>query len=45
MAEMVAEALFCFFMVFALLGVLYVLVELSSRAIRIIEAKAKNKRR
>ena len=36
-AEILYSALFCFAMVFALLGCLYVLVRLSTSAIRIIE--------
>jgi len=35
------SALFCFAMVFALLGCLYLLVKLSTNAIRCIESKAK----
>ena len=39
--EIIATALFCFSMVFALLGCLYLLVKLFTNAIRIIETKAK----
>ena len=39
--ESVSVGLFCFAMVFALLGGLYVLVRLSTSMIRLIEAKAK----
>ena len=41
-SEILFAALFCFSMVFALLGGLYGLVKLSTTAIRLIEAKAKN---
>ena len=44
-AEIIGVALFCFSMVFALLGSLYILVKLSTNAIRIIETKAKNHER
>jgi len=40
--EVVSSALFCFSMVFALLGSLYGLVKLSTGVIRFIESKAKN---
>ena len=40
-AEILSAALFCFSMVFALLGGLYISVKLSTSAIRIIETKAK----
>ena len=40
--EILASALFCFTMVFGLLGGLYVLVKLSTSAIRLIETKSKN---
>ena len=40
-SEVLFTALFCFSMVFTLLGGLYVLVKLSTSAIRIIEARAK----
>lgn len=39
--EMIAAALFCFLMVFALLGALYVLVILSTYIIRIFDFKTK----
>jgi len=41
-SEILFTALFCFSMVFSLLGVTYVLVKLSTSAVRIIESKAKN---
>jgi hypothetical protein len=40
-SDIIFSALFCFSMVFALLGGLYVLVKLSTSVIRFIEAKAK----
>jgi len=39
--EIVFAGLFCFLMVFALLGSIYVLVKLSTSAIRIVEEKTK----
>lgn len=39
--EIISAALFCFSMVFMLLGALYILVRLSTSVIRFIEAKAK----
>lgn len=39
--EIVFAAIFCFAMVFILLGVLYGLVKLSTNAIKYIEAKIK----
>ena len=40
-SEILFTALFCFSMVFVLLGGLYVLVKLSTSAIRIVEEKTK----
>ena len=39
MLESFSVALFCFFMVFVLLGVLYILTTLTTTAVRIIETK------
>ena len=39
--QILYSALFCFVMVFALLGSLFILVKLSTNAIRSIESKAK----
>lgn len=41
MAEIIFAALFCFSMVFALLGALYALIKLSTGAIKYIEEKMK----
>jgi len=40
-SDIITVAVFCFSMVFALLGCLYVLVKLSTNAIRFIESKVK----
>ena len=40
-SEILFSAMFCFLMVFALLGALYILVKLATSAIRIIESKSK----
>jgi len=39
--EIINAALFCFIMVFVLLGVLYILLKLSTSVIKIIGSKAK----
>jgi len=41
-AEILSVALFCFSMVFALLGVIYLLVKLSTGAIRFLENRVNN---
>ena len=43
-SEMIYAAFFCFAMVFALLGSLYILVKLSTGVIRFFENKVKNGR-
>ena len=39
--EIISAAIFCFAMVFALLGSLYIFVKLSTNAVRFIEKKTK----
>ena len=45
MIDIILTALFCFSTVFALLGCLFILVKLSTSAIRVIELKLKDEGR